>query len=127
MEAPSAQNQAIVVVEDNEHDAILLMRALRALKPEWVVTTLGDAESAMRSLAPSPAIDQAPFAIVLDLSLPGIGGPELLQWIDQQRHLKAARVCVVSGRVGKPTSVPTAGGRLVCYLPKPASALAIAA
>jgi CheY-like chemotaxis protein len=119
---------SILIVEDNHHDALLLIRSFKALKPDWIPMTVGDGEAAMRWLTRCAAkVEDIPRAIILDLSLPGVSGPELLRWIETQPHLSGVKAFVVSGHVEKPTSLPSASGRWISYLPKPASAFAIAA
>jgi CheY-like chemotaxis protein len=91
----------ILVIEDDESDALLLVHALdrAGCAP---LPVLGRADEAVRYLEGAgeySARDRYPLPslIVLDLGLPGMSGLEFLSWLRQQPVLSAIPVIVLSG------------------------------
>jgi CheY-like chemotaxis protein len=92
---------SILVIEDDESDALLLVHALDRAgcsplpvvgRAEEAVRYLqGAGQYSARDLYPLPAL------IVLDLSLPGMSGLEFLAWLREQPLLSAIPVIVLSG------------------------------
>jgi CheY-like chemotaxis protein len=94
-------NKAILLVEDNEDDAFLMQRALKAAgiaNPLFIVEDgqqaidylSGTGAFAERSKHPLPAI------VLLDLKLPMKGGLEVLEWIRKQPELENVVVVVLT-------------------------------
>jgi len=97
-----ARTPAILLVEDNPDDALLVSKAAQATLagiPVSIVTNgaeairylQGDGPYAERALHPFPDI------ILLDLNLPLMNGFEVLHWIRSQAGLKRLPVIVLSG------------------------------
>jgi CheY-like chemotaxis protein len=91
----------ILLVDDDEMDAFLIRRTLanagvsnphRVLRSgEAVISYLkGEGAYADREQHPLPGL------VLLDLSMPGIGGFEVLRWIRSQPELNALRVIVLT-------------------------------
>src|SRR5690242_7442928 len=92
----------ILLVEDSEEDAALLLRTLKRLGVANAVFALRSGEQAIsylkgegifadRERFPMPAV------LLLDLKLTGINGFEVLKWLTTQPHLSALFVVVLSG------------------------------
>ncbi len=92
----------ILLVEDNENDVLLTRLAFAKAglaNPHQVV---GSAEEAMAYFrGEGRYADRAGFPVpvvaLLDLSLPGISGFELIKWIRSQPELAAVHVAVLTG------------------------------
>ena len=66
----------ILLVEDNQADAILLQEALRQAEVTHPVDVVTDGEKALDYLA---TVDEEPALILLDLNLPRMDGREVLK------------------------------------------------
>ena len=91
----------ILLAEDDEDDAILIMRALHEVCPEHDVIHVHDGEETLRYLNGQAPFDDdsrraAPAFLLLDLIMPGKDGFEVLEWL--QDHPQAdLPVIVLSG------------------------------
>ncbi|MDP8923774.1 MAG: response regulator [Chloroflexota bacterium] len=105
---------SILVVEDDLAVAELLRTILNRV-PGWGATLVHDAAAA-REVMRHVKIE----ALVLDVNLPGISGPELLQMLDDDPVWGRPPVFLISSDVGQP-GVPEAlhSGRAVAALQKP--------
>ena len=105
---------SILVVEDDTAVAELLRAVLNRV-PGWGATLVHDAAAA-REIIRHVQIE----ALVLDVNLPGITGPELLQLLDDDPAWNHPPVVLVSSDVGQP-GVPEAlrSGRAAAALQKP--------
>jgi CheY-like chemotaxis protein len=91
----------ILLVEDNEDDAYLLTRALRAAEIANPVHVVADGEQAVNYLKGEGKFSDRtqypmPDLILLDLKLPRISGLEVLQWIQKETFLPQLVVVVLS-------------------------------
>jgi CheY-like chemotaxis protein len=91
----------ILVIEDDESDALLLVHALNRAGCS-TLPVLGRAEEAVRYLQGAgeyAARDRYPLPslIILDLNLPGMSGLEFLPWLREQPLFSAIPVIVLSG------------------------------
>ena len=95
------EDSPILVVEDNEDDAILTRHALKVAgvtNPLFVVDT---GAAAIDYLAGTNAYKDRsrfplPGVVFLDLKLPLMSGHEVLSWIRGQRHLEGLVVVVLT-------------------------------
>lgn len=95
-------NGLILVVEDNENDVLLTRLAFAKAgmaNPHHVV---GSAEEAMAYLGGEGQYAdreqfRLPALVLLDLSLPGITGFELIKWIRSQPERSAMHIAVLTG------------------------------
>jgi CheY-like chemotaxis protein len=94
-------NQAILLVEDNEHDVFLMRRALKQAEIQNPVYVVSDGEQAIEYLAGNGEYKQRnlypfPALVFLDLKLPFKDGHEVLAWIRQEAELDELVVVVLS-------------------------------
>ena len=84
----------ILIVEDNADDAILIQRAFHGNDFQFEAVTR--AEDAVKKLIRAPSAknsSELPSLILLDLSLPGMGGFELIRALKE--HPPTAKIPVV--------------------------------
>ncbi|TFW02016.1 response regulator [Oxalobacteraceae bacterium OM1] len=89
------ESPSILLVEDNEDDIILVLRALRKAGVTAPVQVVRDGEEAMRHLdaiGPRPL----PTVVLLDLKLPRRSGHEVLAWIRAHPRLAMLPVVVLT-------------------------------
>ena len=92
-------HSAILLVEDDETDILLLRRAFRKARIANPLVEVRDGQAAIQYLAGEGAYsDRAqyplPFLLLLDLRLPKLSGFEVLAWIRDQPEL-ASMITVV--------------------------------
>lgn len=86
----------ILLVEDNNDDAILVERSLRRTGFQGELKIVVTAEEAMDYLKPVGGKVVLPDLIVLDLKLPGMSGHDFLRWLRTQWELTMVPVIVLS-------------------------------
>lgn len=85
----------IVLVEDNEQDEILTIRALKKNNIMNEIVVLRDGQQAIEYFArPHPDIEIQ--LILLDIKLPKIDGLEVLEFLKKQSHLKTTPVVMLT-------------------------------
>src|ERR1044071_2666669 len=89
---PDLQRSAILLVEDDEGDILLLRRAFRNARIANPLVEVRDGQAAIQYLSgEGPSSDRArypvPFLMLLDLRLPKLSGFEVLAWIRDQPDL----------------------------------------
>jgi CheY-like chemotaxis protein len=94
-------NQALLLVEDNEHDVFLMKRALKQAEIQNPLYVVGDGEEAVDYLAGNGAFNDRqmypfPSLVFLDLKLPFKSGHDVLAWIRQQAELVELVVVVLT-------------------------------
>lgn len=100
---PVRHNPRTVLIVEDDVDARESVAEL--LRDEgFEVLTAGDGVEAVEVLMRVPP----PSAVVLDLSLPRMGGLELLEWVREQERLSELHVCVLSGQSELPSDVELA-------------------
>jgi len=93
---------AVLLVEDNEEDIVLLRRAFRNADVANRVVEVRDGQAAIQYLSgDADYADRArypiPFLILLDLRLPKLSGFEVLAWIRDQPELAGLIIVVLTG------------------------------
>lgn len=91
----------ILLVEDSEHDVNLVQRTFVKAQVPDRVQVVKSAEEAMDYLQSEPPYTDAnenprPALIMLDLSLPGMDGFELLKWIRVQTKFDRVYIVVLT-------------------------------
>jgi DNA-binding response OmpR family regulator len=95
----------VLTVEDDPDDARLLQEAFADIQAEHSLVLLRDGRQAIQYLGAegqdsARALHPFPGLLILDLQLPGLNGFEVLRWLRQHPHFKAAwRVVVLTSLI----------------------------
>jgi CheY-like chemotaxis protein len=111
----------ILLVEDNPDDAFMTMEGLREGKIQNKVHLAQDGVEALRLLrrqGPGPAIPR-PDLILLDLSLPRLGGLEVLAEIKEDAELRRIPVVILTGSKREEDVLKAYNNHANCYVTKP--------
>lgn len=84
----------ILIIDDDEHDALFLTRAIRLAGIKNPIIHIEDAGVAMDQLQEEGRL---PFVIFLDLKMFGVDGFQFLDWKRGQPHLAGIPAVVTSG------------------------------
>jgi len=115
-------NPTILLVEDNEDDVYAFKWSAKKAPMDCPLQVVSDGKQALAYLSgEAPYADRSefplPFMVFLDLKLPYLNGPELLDWMQRQSNLKEIPVVILSGsdepRDRESTSLLGAQGYLV--------------
>lgn len=110
-------NKPILLVEDDQVDAMTVKRALKELH---VTNPLVHVENGEEALAFLVAPDQErPCIILLDLNMPVMNGVEFLQRIKQDHNLKATPVVVLTTSEEQQDKVDSFNLGVAGYMAKP--------
>lgn len=96
-----AEDETILLVEDNPRDVLLIQRAFRKANLTNPLQVVGDGEAAVLYLSGEGSYEDRdryplPSLILLDLKLPRKSGAEVLEWLRQQPRLKRLPVVVLT-------------------------------
>ena len=116
--------QTILLVEDNEHDAFLLRRALEKARIECSLQVVVNGQEALDYLAGVSAYadrDRYPMPVLvfLDLTLPRVHGLEVLAWARLQPELVGLAFVILSSSDGERDRRRAAALGVRAYLVKP--------
>jgi len=94
-------NQALLLVEDNEHDVFLMKRALSQAEIRNPLFVVSDGQQAVDYLAGNGDFNDRemypfPALVLLDLKLPFRSGHEVLAWIRNEAELNELVVVVLT-------------------------------
>ncbi|MDY7012032.1 MAG: response regulator [Cyanobacteriota bacterium] len=97
----SQAKQAILLVEDDSNDVLLVQRAFRLAQFGGSIKIVSDGEEAVSYLSRQPPYENRelhpfPLLLLLDLKLPRRSGLEVLEWLRQQPELKRLLVVVLT-------------------------------
>lgn len=84
----------VLLVEDNELDARMLLRAAKTTKLANAITVLSDGRAALNQMR--EAGSEQPDLVLLDLSLPGMSGFELLEEMKDDVNLRHIPVVILT-------------------------------
>src|ERR1051326_416272 len=93
-------SQILLLVEDNEDDVFLMVRALKSAGVDLPLQVLSDGREALDYLsATGPYADREvyplPAVIFLDIKLPQLSGLEVLRWLRNQPQSELRRTVVI--------------------------------
>jgi CheY-like chemotaxis protein len=86
----------ILLVEDDEHDILLMRRGFAAARIQNPLFIACDGEHAIELLT---KVHNRPCLIITDVKMPRVDGFELLIWLQTQPHLRDVPRVVLSGSV----------------------------
>lgn len=91
----------ILLIEDNEDHAEIVMRSFKALQPEQSIQLVTDGETALdylfrRGQYSDPKSSPRPKLVLLDLRLPRVDGLEVLKEIKQDEELRGIPVVILT-------------------------------
>ena len=90
----------ILLVQDEETDALLIERAIRKLRWSNPVKHLPDGEQAIAYLgrqSPFASNEPRPGLVLLDLKMPGCSGMDVLSWARHQPDLDKVPIVICTG------------------------------
>jgi CheY-like chemotaxis protein len=92
----------VLIVEDNDDDIFMLRHAFKKAGVAHPVHVARTGEAAIAYLAGADPYSDwekfpLPSIVVLDLTLPGVNGLEVLAWIRKTAGLQALRVSILTG------------------------------
>jgi len=95
-------NQAILMVEDNEEDAIMVREALRNAGVKNSIHTVTDGDLAIAYLKGEGAFADrdkfpVPSILLLDLKMPRVSGFQVMEWLRAQERFRKLLIVVLSG------------------------------
>ncbi len=88
---------SLLLVEDEEVDAVRVQRAIRDSKISNPILVAPSAEAALGMLREDPPACAKPYILLLDLSLPGMSGLDLLRELRQDPEHAEVIVAVLTG------------------------------
>ena len=118
--------RALLLVEDNDNDVILMKRALKIAQVKNPLHVVEDGQKAIDYLSGTGlyadrAAHPRPGLVFLDLKLPFKSGHEVLGWIRQQPHLADLAVVILTSS-NQPSDLQEAYRlKANSYVTKPAS------
>lgn len=124
VDSAQLRDSAILLVEDDEADILLLRRALRNARIANPLIEVRDGQTAIQYLAGNGVYaDRArypiPFLMLLDLRLPKLSGFEVLEWIREQPEWAELIVVVLTSSVHVPDEARAHELGANSYLVKP--------
>jgi DNA-binding response OmpR family regulator len=119
------KESSILVLEDDENDALLLKRALRRLNVSSPVHIVTDGEEGIAYLSGTGKYrDRAtypfPGFIITDLKMPKKSGMEVLKWLSEHRELKVVPTLVLTSSKEESDVAKAYGFGANSYMVKPA-------
>jgi CheY-like chemotaxis protein len=96
------ESNTVLLIEDNENDAMLMRMALAEVAPTSQIITLPEALSAITYLSgggiyADRIAHPLPYLVICDLVLPGISGLKLIHWIRNNESLKHLLIIALTG------------------------------
>ncbi len=120
----SSEAMEILLVEDNDFDAELTLRALKQYNMANRIIRFADGQEALDFLfAPVASkggeIRANPKLILLDLKLPGVSGLEVLQAIKSDPHTRCIPVVVLTSSTEEEDVIKTYEANVNSFISKP--------
>ena len=111
----------ILVVDDDDADALMISEALEGANPQATVERVSDGRDALDYLRREGRFADAhrPDLILLDLNMPRMDGRETLAAIKSDEQLKAIPVVILTTSGATPDIVSSYQHRVNAYVTKP--------
>jgi len=115
------QNEAILLVEDNEGDIMLVTEALEDLNIQIDLNVVCDGEKALDYLMNKCSYTDAvtPDLILLDINIPKINGLEVLKKLKQNEATKSIPVIMLTTSSSQKDVAQAYKNYANCYIVKP--------
>jgi CheY-like chemotaxis protein len=115
------RNLQILVVDDDDADALMISEALEAADSNATVTRVADGREALDYLHREGKFSEVdrPDLILLDLNMPRMDGRETLAAIKNDERLKAIPVVILTTSGAAPDIVSSYQHRANAYVTKP--------
>jgi len=115
------QNEAILLVEDNEGDIMLVTEALEDLNIQIDLNVVCDGEKALDYLMNKSSYTDAvtPDLILLDINIPKINGLEVLKTLKQNEATKSIPVIMLTTSSSQKDVAQAYKNYANCYIVKP--------
>lgn len=111
------RRKAVLLVEDDRVDAMTVKRALEDAGSTSLIVHMTDGESALAYLRSD--VNQKPFLILLDLSMPRMNGLEFLRTIKADPALRSIPVVVLTTSASQDDIDDSFRASVAGYLTKP--------
>jgi CheY-like chemotaxis protein len=113
----------ILLVEDNEGDIILTLKALQKANVHNTIDVVKDGEQAIQFLQKEGPFKDAetPGLILLDINLPKVDGMEVLTAIKNHEHLRVIPVVMLTTSDSEKDIMQSYYHHANCYITKPVS------
>jgi two-component system, chemotaxis family, response regulator Rcp1 len=111
----------ILLVEDNEGDIILTLKALKKAHMHNTIDVVKDGEKALQFLRKEGMYNEAetPGLILLDINLPKLNGKEVLNIIKTDEQLKHVPVVMLTTSNSEKDILESYNHYANCYITKP--------
>jgi CheY-like chemotaxis protein len=109
----------ILLIEDDPGDVLLTTEAFETSKVTNVLHVISDGAEAIDHLRARAAAGDAPDLILLDLNLPKVSGPEILEFIKADPRLRRVPVVVLTTSAAEEDIVRTYDRHANAYVTKP--------
>lgn len=111
----------ILLVEDNEGDIVLTLKALKEAKIHNKITVIKDGETALLYLRKEGRYKEAqtPDLILLDINLPKVDGKEVLAAIKKDGELMVIPVVMLTTSASEKDIMESYHNHANCYITKP--------
>ena len=111
----------ILLVEDNEGDIVLTLKALKQAKVSNGVNVVKDGEAALQFLKKEGQFKdvQTPDLILLDINLPKVDGIEVLAEIKKDKALMSIPVIMLTTSDSEKDIMKSYNNHANCYITKP--------
>jgi two-component system, chemotaxis family, response regulator Rcp1 len=115
------KNARILLVEDNEGDIVLTLKALKEADIHNKIDVVKDGEKAVQYLKKEGTFTDAetPGLILLDINLPKLNGKEVLNMIKTDDKLKRIPVLMLTTSNSEDDIVDSYNHYANCYITKP--------
>jgi two-component system, chemotaxis family, response regulator Rcp1 len=115
------QQHRILLVEDNEGDIILTLKALEKAKIDSAIDVVKDGEQALQFLRKEGSFQEAdtPNLILLDINLPKMNGKEVLSVIKNNGRLRTIPVVMLTTSDARTDILQSYYNHANCFITKP--------
>ena len=116
---PNTRAIDILLIEDDPGDVLLTTEAFGASRVTNVLRVISDGAEAMDHLRESGAAGSPPDLILLDLNLPKVSGPEILEFVKTDPGLRRTPVVVLTTSSADEDIIASYDRHANAYITKP--------